>query len=152
MLVAGNGDSIFKRLMTAIGRQDLADAPDLADNAGRVQRVAEIDAAIGTWTQARSVQTVMDEPGRGTRAGRQGLHGQGYCRRSALPGARDDSDPAHPRWFRASGARRGAQALADAGHGAQQRPHVGDDTDAVLAEIGLSAEQVAQLCEKGIIQ
>lgn len=63
VLVAGNGDSIFKRLMTAIGRQDLADAPDLADNAGRVQRVAEIDAAIGTWTQARSVQTVMDELG-----------------------------------------------------------------------------------------
>ncbi|MEG0200163.1 MAG: CoA transferase, partial [Comamonas sp.] len=61
VLVAGNGDSIFKRLMTAIGRQDMADAPDLADNAGRVKRVAEIDAAIGDWTQTRNVQSVMDE-------------------------------------------------------------------------------------------
>ena len=52
VLVAGNGDSIFKRLMTTIGRDDLGTAPDLADNAGRVARVAEIDAAIGAWTRA----------------------------------------------------------------------------------------------------
>ncbi|MEA1106699.1 CoA transferase, partial [Klebsiella pneumoniae] len=53
VLVAGNGDSIFKRLMATIGRQDLADDPQLADNAGRVARVAEIDAAIGRWTAER---------------------------------------------------------------------------------------------------
>ena len=41
VLVAGNGDSIFKRLMTAIGRDDLGNAPDLANNDGRVKRVAE---------------------------------------------------------------------------------------------------------------
>src|SRR5262249_43706098 len=55
VLIAGNGDSIFKRLMEAIGRGDLGAAPDLANNAGRVARVAEIDAAIGAWTAARSV-------------------------------------------------------------------------------------------------
>eukprot|EP01041_Mallomonas_annulata_P018922 gene18922-38052_t len=42
-LIAGNGDSIFKRLMDAIGRPDLGAAPDLASNAGRVARVDEID-------------------------------------------------------------------------------------------------------------
>ena len=55
VLVAGNGDSIFKRLMQAIGRADLAADPALAGNAGRVARVREIDAAIGDWTVQRSV-------------------------------------------------------------------------------------------------
>ena len=58
-LVAGNGDSIFKRLMAVIGRDDLGQAPDLADNAGRVARVQEIDAAIGDWTLPRSVAQVL---------------------------------------------------------------------------------------------
>ena len=47
VLVAGNGDSIFKRLMKAIGRPDLENDPALAHNDGRVERVEEIDAAIG---------------------------------------------------------------------------------------------------------
>ena len=58
-LVAGNGDSIFKRLMKAIGREALANDPALADNAGRVARVAEIDAAIGSWTATRTVDEVL---------------------------------------------------------------------------------------------
>jgi formyl-CoA transferase len=60
VLVAGNGDSIFKRLMTAIGRADLAGDAQLADNTGRVARVAEIDAAIGAWTASRAVIEVLD--------------------------------------------------------------------------------------------
>jgi formyl-CoA transferase len=60
VLVAGNGDSIFKRLMTAIGRDDLGRDPQLAGNAGRVARVAEIDAAIGAWTTPRTVVEVLD--------------------------------------------------------------------------------------------
>ena len=59
MLVAGNGDSIFRRLMQAIGRDDLAADPQLAHNAGRVARVGEIDAAIGTWTAARTAAEVV---------------------------------------------------------------------------------------------
>jgi formyl-CoA transferase len=60
VLVAGNGDSIFKRLMQAIGRSDLAADPQLAGNTGRVARVAEIDAAIGDWTAPRTVAEVLD--------------------------------------------------------------------------------------------
>jgi formyl-CoA transferase len=60
VLVAGNGDSIFRRLMTAIGRDDLAQDPQLAGNTGRVARVTEIDAAIGAWTANRSVAEVLD--------------------------------------------------------------------------------------------
>ena len=152
VLVAGNGDSIFKRLMTAIGRQDLADAPDLADNAGRVQRVAEIDAAIGTWTQARSVQTVMDELG----AARVPA-GKVYT-------AKDIAEDPHYRareMILTQRTRDGFELQVPGvvpklsltpGTVRSSAPHVGDDTDAVLAEIGLSAEQVAQLREKGIIQ
>ncbi len=59
VLIAGNGDSIFKRLMSAIGREDLAQDPALAGNSGRVARVAEIDAAIGEWTAPRNVAQVL---------------------------------------------------------------------------------------------
>ena len=59
VLVAGNGDSIFKRLMPAIGRDDLAADPQLAGNTGRVARVDEIDAAIGDWTAPRTVAEVL---------------------------------------------------------------------------------------------
>ena len=60
VLVAGNGDSIFKRLMATIGRDDLRQDPLLAQNAGRVRRVAEIDAAIGAWTGPRNVADVLE--------------------------------------------------------------------------------------------
>src|SRR5882762_9984794 len=59
VLVAGNGDSIFKRLMNTIGRDDLASDPQLAGNAGRVARVEEIDAAIGGWTATCTVAVVL---------------------------------------------------------------------------------------------
>ena len=59
VLVAGNGDSIYRRLMHAIDRDDLGLAPDLATNTGRVARVQEIDGAIGAWTQSRRVDEVL---------------------------------------------------------------------------------------------
>ncbi len=59
VLVAGNGDSIFRRLMQAIGRADLAADAGLARNDGRVARVAEIDAAISAWTGARPIDAVI---------------------------------------------------------------------------------------------
>ncbi len=58
-LIAGNGDSIFKRLMAAINRNDLGQDATLADNAGRVARVAEIDAAIGVWAAPQTVAQVL---------------------------------------------------------------------------------------------
>jgi crotonobetainyl-CoA:carnitine CoA-transferase CaiB-like acyl-CoA transferase len=59
VLVAGNGDSIFRRLMAAIGRDDLAQDPGLARNDGRVARVAQIDAAIEAWTLQRPIEAVI---------------------------------------------------------------------------------------------
>lgn len=58
-LIAGNGDSIFRRLMERIGRMDLASDPELQHNDGRVRHVARIDAAISTWTAERSMDEVL---------------------------------------------------------------------------------------------
>jgi formyl-CoA transferase len=60
VVIGGNGDSIFKRLMIAIGRTDLSGDAELATNPGRVKRVAEIDEAIGAWTLQRPVAEVVD--------------------------------------------------------------------------------------------
>lgn len=59
VLVAANGDAIFKRMMLAIGRPDLADDPSLAQNDGRVKRVDEIDAAIAAWTSTQTVDSAL---------------------------------------------------------------------------------------------
>lgn len=58
-LIAGNGDSIFRRLMDLIGRPDLGDDPSLAQNDGRVKRVRELDDAIAAWTANRTLDEVL---------------------------------------------------------------------------------------------
>ena len=50
VIIGGNGDSIFQRLMRAAGRDDLADDARLTDNAGRVAHQEEVDGAISQWT------------------------------------------------------------------------------------------------------
>ncbi|MFN9105860.1 MAG: CaiB/BaiF CoA transferase family protein [Betaproteobacteria bacterium] len=59
IVIAGNGDAIFKRLMVAIGRADLAQDPQLARNDGRVPRAAEIDAAIQAWCDGRGIDEAL---------------------------------------------------------------------------------------------
>ena len=59
VVIGANADSIFKRLMTAIGREDLAADPSLADNAGRAQRADELDGVIGAWTARHDADEVV---------------------------------------------------------------------------------------------
>ncbi len=152
VLVAGNGDSIFKRLMSAIGREDLGAAPDLADNAGRVARVAEIDAAIGAWTAPRRVQQVLD-----VLAAARVPAGKVYT-------ARDIHDDPHYRardMLLTQTTRDGDQLTvpgivpklsATPGGVRTSAPRLGDDTDTVLRELGLSEPQIAELRRRAIIQ
>src|SRR5690606_1097007 len=56
VLIAGNGDSIFKRLMSVIGRDDLGNDPALENNVGRVAQVEMIDAAISQWTAEHNLE------------------------------------------------------------------------------------------------
>ena len=60
-LIAGNGDSIYKRLMEAIGRTDLANDPNLANNVGRAANAQRIDAAISAYTEQHSLDEVLEK-------------------------------------------------------------------------------------------
>jgi formyl-CoA transferase len=151
VLVAGNGDSIFKRLMSAIGRDDLGQDPTLSDNVGRVKRVAEIDAAIGAWTASRSVAEVLD-----VLNAAQVPAGRIYT-------ARDIADDPH---YRARGMIESV-TTADGltlevpgivpklsrspGAITRRAPTLGEDTEAVLREVGLSEDQLAALKARGIL-
>ena len=60
VIIGGNTDSIFKRLMHAAGRSDLADDPRLADNAGRVKHQEEVDGAISRWTATLGSEELLE--------------------------------------------------------------------------------------------
>jgi len=60
IVIAGNSDSIYRRLMIALGRNDLADDPELQGNAGRVRHRDKIDGAIREQTQKRTLDAVMN--------------------------------------------------------------------------------------------
>jgi formyl-CoA transferase len=150
-LVAGNGDSIFKRLMGVIGRTDLAEDPALADNAGRVARVGEIDAAIGEWTKSRTVDEVLAAlDAAAVPAGRiytvadivadPHYHARGMLQHVVM---KDGSQLAVPGVVP-------KLSLTPGGH-RRNAPELGQDTDAVLREIGLDAEQIAALRQRGIV-
>ncbi|MBC7604906.1 MAG: CoA transferase, partial [Ramlibacter sp.] len=150
-IVAGNGDSIFKRLMIAIDRAELASDPQLADNAGRVLRVAEIDAAIGDWTAQLTVAEVLTAlDAASVPAGRiytiadiaadAHYQARGMLQSVTMP---DGSELAVsgivPKLSLTPGAHR------------RNAPLLGQDTDQVLKEIGLSGEQIAALRQRGIV-
>jgi formyl-CoA transferase len=150
-LIAGNGDSIFKRLMAAIGRDDLAVDPTLADNAGRVQRVEEIDAAIGAWTSKLNVAQVLS-----------------VLDQAAVPAGRIytvEDIAADPHYLA-----RGMLAdvsLSDGsvlkvpgmvpklsrtpGQHRRNAPSLGQDTDALLLELGISEDQISEMRKRGIV-
>jgi formyl-CoA transferase len=151
VLIAGNGDSIFKRLMAVIEREDLANDPALANNAGRVARVQELDAAIEAWTQSRSVTDVLVALGEaGVPAGRvytakdivQDPH---YRARDMIlrQRTRDGHEIEVPGIV--------PKLMGTPGSVRLSAPKLGDDTDAVLAELGLNAEAIARLRNKKVV-
>jgi formyl-CoA transferase len=151
VLVAGNGDSIFRRLMEVIGRSDLGCAPDLQGNDGRVVRVDELDAAIGAWTQQRPIAEVLQQLGAANvPAGRvytaRDIHEDPHyrardmiLRQTTRDGHEIDVPGIVPKLSLTPGSVRSSA------------PHVGDDTDAVLREAGLTPEQITLLRAKGAI-
>ena len=151
-LIAGNGDSIYKRLMKTIDREDLGNDPALKDNAGRVTRVDEIDHAIGQWTLQRSVTEVL-----------AALDAASVPAGRIYTIADIAADPHYlARGMLQSMTMSNGSALTVPGivpklsatPGGQYRnaPELGKDTDEVLRGIGLSAEQIQALKDKGIVQ
>ena len=151
VVIGGNGDSIFRRLMEGIGRQDLADDPQLARNAGRVQRETEIDAAIGAWCAARAaaeVLAVMDD--RRVPAGPiynvedmfadPHFRARGLFERVEIDGKPLESPALMPR------------LQGTPGGTEWPGPAVGSHTDAVLGEVlGMGAAEIAALRADGVI-
>jgi formyl-CoA transferase len=151
VLVAGNGDSIFKRLMTAIGRDDLGRSPDLGNNAGRVARVAEIDGAIEAWTLQRSVDEALAALGAArVPAGKvytaKDIHEDPHYRARDMilrQRTRDGHEVEVPGMVPKLSATPGALR--------SPAPRLGDDTDTVLREVGLSEAQIAALRQRGVV-
>jgi formyl-CoA transferase len=151
VLVAGNGDSIFKRLMKAIGRDDLADDPALANNAGRVARVQELDAAIEAWTLQRPADEVLRVLGEAkVPAGRV------YTAKDIVEDphyqARDmilDQPTRDGNTVKVPGIV--PKLLATPGGIRSSAPKLGDDTDAVLNQIGFSGQDIAALRGRKVV-
>ena len=151
VLIAGNGDSIFKRLMTAIGRDDLGNDPALADNMGRVKRVEELDAAIETWTLQRPTAEVLAVLGEAkVPAGRSYtakdiVEDPHYQAREMVlkQQTRDGNVVAVPGIV--------PKLLGTPGSVRSSAPKLGDDTDAVLSEIGFSDSDIAALRGRKVV-
>ena len=60
VVIGGNGDSIYKRLMTEAGREDMANDPELAHNPGRVVHQEAIDKALADWCAANNSRDIID--------------------------------------------------------------------------------------------
>jgi formyl-CoA transferase len=150
-LIAGNGDSIFKRLMTLIEREDLAKDPSLADNAGRVARVAELDQAIEAWTSQRTVAEVLNAlEAASVPAGRiytvaDIASDPHYAAREMLQTIQlsDGSQLSVPGVV--------PKLSVTPGQHRRNAPELGQDTDAILQEIGLDAVQIQKLKASGIV-
>jgi formyl-CoA transferase len=152
VLIAGNGDSIFKRLMALIGREDLGRDPALADNAGRVVRVDEIDAAIGAWAKARTVDAALAQLARSdVPAGKiytvadiaadPHYAARGLLQKVAMD---DGSELVLPGFIP-------KLSMTPGGH-RRNAPALGQDTDAVLREVGLTDAQIDALRQRGVVQ
>ena len=151
IVIAGNGDAIFKRLMSAIGREDMANDPQLANNAGRVPRTQEIDEAIQAWCSIQRIDTALaalqaaDVPVSKIYSVRDMMQDPQFLARQMfeqhlfkdgtpvkLPAVTPklSETPGSTRWI---------------------GPELGEHTHEVLATLGYSAEQIAALREAGVL-
>jgi len=151
IVIAGNGDAIFKRLMIAIGRDDMANDPQLANNAGRVPRTQAIDDAIQTWCSGQRIDTALavlqaaDVPVSKIYSVRDMMEDPQFLARQMfeqhlfndgtpvkLPAVTPklSETPGGTRWI---------------------GPELGEHTDHVLTTLGYSADQIAVLREDGVL-
>lgn len=152
VLIAGNGDAIFQRLMHCIGRPDLAEDPSLAHNDGRVARVAELDAAIEAWTVSQAdIEAMLEQlKASGVPSGR-------------IYSIRDIADDPHYRDRGAIASLKAASGIEvempgvfprlsdNPGAIRRRAPTLGEHTQAVLSEAGFDAATIADLHARGIL-
>jgi len=151
VLIAGNADSLFRRLMSAIGRADLRDDPALARNDGRAAQMERIDKAIAAWTSRLSQDEVLQA-----------------MEKAEVPAGRiySAADIAADPHYAARGMIRDIVAndgeplkvpgvvpvlCATPGAIRSPAPKLGEHTDEVLGAIGYSKHEISGLRRKGII-
>jgi formyl-CoA transferase len=151
VLIAGNADSLYRRLMSAIGREDLRDDPALARNDGRAAQMQRIDGAIAQWTRARTqsevlaaMETAEVPAGRIYTAADIAADPHYLARGMIEKITAADGEPLKvpgiiPKLSRTPGAIR------------TQAPKLGEHTDEVLHDIGYSEAEIARLREAHII-
>ena len=150
-LIAGNGDSIFKRLMLLIGREDIANDPAFTHNDGRSAEAEYIDGVIAQWTAQHSLGEVLEA-----------LH------ENRVPAGRvyDVEDIFNDPHYKAremllEGELEDGTAVTlpgvlpklsqTPGKVVRKAPTLGQDTDEVLSAIGFSAEELAHLRKQDVI-
>jgi crotonobetainyl-CoA:carnitine CoA-transferase CaiB-like acyl-CoA transferase len=151
VIIAGNSDSIFKRLMHAIGRSDLAEDPALAHNDGRVAHNAMLDQAISDWTAQNDLDRVLE-----------------LLQEAAVPSSRIYTAAdiyADPHYqaremintaFLPDGHAVSLPGIVPKlsetpGETLWVGPELGQHTDEVLASIGISSDAISALRETGIV-
>jgi formyl-CoA transferase len=151
ILIGGNGDGIFKRLMKAIGRDDYAASFGMANNEGRVTRVKDIDGAITAWTSARDKAEALkilsehDVPSGAIYSVADIANDAQYeAREMILKLTTRDGYPLDvpgivPKLSATPG---GIRSTA---------PRLGEDTESVLTRAGVRPETIADLRAKGVI-
>jgi crotonobetainyl-CoA:carnitine CoA-transferase CaiB-like acyl-CoA transferase len=152
VIIAANGDALFKRLMVVMGREDLASDASLAHNDGRVARNDELDHAIGAWTLRYDVDDVIrllrqaGVPVGKSYTAADIAQDEHYCARGMLEAhALPDGGPAVvipgivPKLTKTPGQTRWLG------------PKLGEHTLEVLTSLGFDSEAVAALRDRGVV-
>lgn len=152
VVIAGNSDPIFKRLMQTIGRADLAENPEFAHNDGRAAQSDLLDGAISAWSSALPIDAVLKALEQAeVPAGRiynvadivadPHYQARGMILDADLPGGATVKMPGIvPKLSETPGSVN------------WQGPALGQHTDSVLGELGMSAADIAQLKHSGVVQ
>ncbi|MFJ3524503.1 CaiB/BaiF CoA transferase family protein [Pseudomonas sp. NPDC090203] len=152
VVIAGNSDPIFKRLMHAIGRPDLAEAPEFAQNDGRAAQSDMLDAAISAWSSSLPIDEVLQ-----------------VLEQAEVPSGRiyNVADIVADPHYQAREMILDAQLPGGAsvkmpgivpklsetpGSVNWQGPALGQHTDSVLGDLGLTGADIAQLKSQGVVQ
>jgi formyl-CoA transferase len=151
IVIAANSDSIFKRLMNAMERPDLANDPELAQNDGRAKRSDELDEAIQAWTSQHSLKdalAILEEaavPSSGINNAEDIFNDPHFHAREMIvehPLSGDDKislpgivpklslTPGKTQWL---------------------GPKLGEHTDEILGSVGIDEDKLAALRAKGVI-
>jgi formyl-CoA transferase len=151
VLIGANGDAIFRRLMLAIGRTDLANDVTLASNAGRDARAAEIYAVIDQWVTANDESDVLqiaaaaDVPASRIFSVADMFADPQFMARGMLEEARlPDGKP-----FRIPGIV--PRLSATPGATEWLGPRLGEHTEPILARLGYAPDAIADFRVGGVI-